>query len=238
LKGDAAGCVAGAGDGAAVDCAVLGLAVEAKENGLDATDVFGACGGCCAEKLNKPDWEGTDVEGAFDACWLLLRLRAGAVFWLAACAKGLFTDCCAPAEKVKDDAAGAPKLKLDPPVELLVLFMLPLPLPVVAFGPPKPPNPLPLPNPPNDLLALMLPTAGAPFVGGKDCVAVLPNIKAFPVAGPVFCGVGVALKLNEGVGPNVAVAEGTELPVVLPNRERGALILQDIYLAKKFIARL
>jgi hypothetical protein len=126
---------------------------------------------------------------------------------------------------VNDDEAGAPKLKLGPPAVLPVVFMLPLPLPVVSLGPPKAPKPASLPNPPNDRPPLKLPTAGEPLVGGNDCVAELPNMKAFPAGGPVLCGVGAVPKLNDGAGLNVAVAEGTELPDVLPNRERGALIL-------------
>jgi hypothetical protein len=63
LKGEAAGCVAGAV--AEVDGVVTGLDEEVKEKGLEGE--FWAWSDCCcveAEKLNRPDWEGTDVEGA------------------------------------------------------------------------------------------------------------------------------------------------------------------------------
>jgi len=71
-------------------------------------------------------------------------------------------------------------------------------MPLPAFVLPNP-NPLPpLVNPPNDVLALIFPTAGEPLVGGNDWAIGVPKEKGFPPGAGVDCE-GAAPKLNDGV---------------------------------------
>ena len=150
---------------------------------------------------------------------------------MLSCANG-FVGCAA--EKLKTDEDGGLKLKFGVPAVMLFpdLLMPSTGASLFTDGPAWPPNapkpPPPLPKPPNDLLALMFPTVGTPFVGGNDWFAGLPKEKIFPDGVGFGWGAGAAPKLNDGLGLKaLAVVAGAELPDVPARRRLGVFILSQ-----------